>query len=113
MRHSPSLGEILVSQTIALSYSSVDAIPLADSSMDFGYSLGVLHHVPDTASCHRIVREEVETGRAVSHFLYYSVSTNKPRWVSHPLDGLRRGEAGRSRLPPRRKHTVADVARVR
>ena len=28
--------------------ASVDAIPLPDGSADFGYSLGVLHHVPDT-----------------------------------------------------------------
>src|SRR5688500_2364532 len=28
--------------------TSVDAIPLADESCDFGYSLGVLHHIPDT-----------------------------------------------------------------
>ena len=31
-------------------HASVDAIPLADGSQDFGYSLGVLHHVPDTAA---------------------------------------------------------------
>ena len=30
--------------------NGVDDIPLKDSSMDFGYSLGVLHHVPDTQS---------------------------------------------------------------
>ena len=29
-------------------HASVDNIPLADNSMDFAYSLGVLHHVPDT-----------------------------------------------------------------
>ena len=28
--------------------ASVEEIPLADSSADFGYSLGVLHHIPDT-----------------------------------------------------------------
>src|SRR5262249_462437 len=28
--------------------ASVDAIPIPDGSADFGYSLGVLHHVPDT-----------------------------------------------------------------
>ena len=28
--------------------ASVDDIPLRNNSMDFGYSLGVLHHVPDT-----------------------------------------------------------------
>src|SRR2546423_30640 len=27
--------------------ASVDALPLEDDSLDFGYSLGVLHHVPD------------------------------------------------------------------
>ena len=31
-------------------HASVDAIPFADDSMDFGYSLGVLHHVPNTAA---------------------------------------------------------------
>ncbi|MBN8501772.1 MAG: class I SAM-dependent methyltransferase, partial [Sphingomonadales bacterium] len=31
-------------------HASVDTIPLADSSQDFGYSLGVLHHIPDTAA---------------------------------------------------------------
>src|SRR3954462_10758387 len=30
--------------------ATVDAIPLDNASMDFGYSLGVLHHVPDTQS---------------------------------------------------------------
>lgn len=29
-------------------HASVDSIPLEPSSMDFGYCLGVLHHVPDT-----------------------------------------------------------------
>src|SRR4051794_25060184 len=28
--------------------ASVGDMPLSDGSMDFGYSLGVLHHVPDT-----------------------------------------------------------------
>ncbi len=28
--------------------ASVDSIPLENESCDFGYSLGVLHHIPDT-----------------------------------------------------------------
>ena len=28
--------------------AGVDEIPLPDASCDFGYSLGVLHHIPDT-----------------------------------------------------------------
>lgn len=31
-------------------HASVDALPMAPGSMDFGYSLGVLHHVPDIAA---------------------------------------------------------------
>ena len=30
--------------------SDVDHLPIADRSQDFGYSLGVLHHVPDPAA---------------------------------------------------------------
>ncbi|HEY0714932.1 MAG TPA: class I SAM-dependent methyltransferase, partial [Polyangia bacterium] len=35
---------------VTFHHASVDALPVADDSMDFGYSLGVLHHVPDTAA---------------------------------------------------------------
>jgi len=30
--------------------AALDAMPLADDSMDFGYSLGVLHHLPNPAA---------------------------------------------------------------
>ncbi len=29
-------------------HATTDTVPLAESSQDFGYSLGVLHHIPDT-----------------------------------------------------------------
>ena len=29
--------------------AAVEEIPLADGLQDFGYSLGVLHHIPDTS----------------------------------------------------------------
>jgi SAM-dependent methyltransferase len=38
---------------VAFHYASVSDIPLADNSLDFAYSLGVLHHVPDTAGAVR------------------------------------------------------------
>ena len=34
---------------VDLHHAAADTIPLEDASQDFGYSLGVLHHVPDTA----------------------------------------------------------------
>src|SRR6185436_9169403 len=30
--------------------STIDSMPLPDDAFDFGYSLGVLHHIPDTRS---------------------------------------------------------------
>src|SRR5262249_47032348 len=35
---------------VVVEQCSVDAIPVPDSFFDFGYSLGVLHHVPDTSA---------------------------------------------------------------
>lgn len=59
--------------------ASVDAIPLADASADFGYSLGVLHHVPDTqkgiAECVR----KLKPGAPFLIYLYYAFD-NRPRW---------------------------------
>ena len=34
-------------------HSTIDAMPIAPASLDFGYSLGVLHHIPDTAAAMR------------------------------------------------------------
>jgi ubiquinone/menaquinone biosynthesis C-methylase UbiE len=33
---------------IRISHASVDRIPFADASFDLVFSLGVLHHIPDT-----------------------------------------------------------------
>ena len=50
----PSCALEVARRNLAGSYNcefhsaTVDSMPLADGSMDFGYSLGVLHHIPDT-----------------------------------------------------------------
>jgi ubiquinone/menaquinone biosynthesis C-methylase UbiE len=59
--------------------AGVDAIPLPDDGADFGYSLGVLHHVPDTeqgiADCVR----KLKPGAPFLLYLYYAFD-NRPRW---------------------------------
>lgn len=59
--------------------ASVDAIPLPDSSADFGYSLGVLHHVPDTAAAIRSCASKLKPGAPLLLYLYYAME-NRPRW---------------------------------
>jgi SAM-dependent methyltransferase len=60
-------------------HASVDAMPIADESMDFGYSLGVLHHVPDTASAIRSCAAKLKPGAPFLIYLYYAFD-NRPAW---------------------------------
>ena len=59
--------------------ASVAEIPLADDSMDFGYSLGVLHHIPDTADGIRSCVRKIKPGAPFLVYLYYAFD-NRPAW---------------------------------
>jgi ubiquinone/menaquinone biosynthesis C-methylase UbiE len=59
--------------------ASVDAIPLPDNSADFGYSLGVLHHVPDTEAGLRQCVLKLKPGAPFLLYLYYAFD-NRPFW---------------------------------
>jgi len=89
--------------------ASVDAIPLPDSSADFAYSLGVLHHIPDTqrgiAECVR----KLKPGAPFLLYLYYAFD-NRPWWfraVWKLSDMLRRLLC---RLPFAVRSALCDVA---
>lgn len=60
-------------------HAGVSAIPLADGSMDFGYSLGVLHHVPDTAAGIKSCVAKLKPGAPMLLYLYYALD-GKPWW---------------------------------
>ena len=59
--------------------ASVDHLPVQDNSMDFGYSLGVLHHVPDTASGIRSCVNKLKPRAPFLLYLYYALE-NRPTW---------------------------------
>ena len=59
--------------------ASVDALPFADGSMDFGYSLGVLHHVPNTQAALDAAVRALKPGAPFLVYLYYAFD-NRPRW---------------------------------
>jgi ubiquinone/menaquinone biosynthesis C-methylase UbiE len=60
-------------------HASVEQIPLADGSMDFGYSLGVLHHVPDTEAGLRACVSKLKPGAPFLLYLYYALD-GRPAW---------------------------------
>jgi SAM-dependent methyltransferase len=60
-------------------HASVDAIPVEPESADFAYSLGVLHHVPDTQAGLSSVVSRLKRGAPFLVYLYYAFD-NKPAW---------------------------------
>jgi ubiquinone/menaquinone biosynthesis C-methylase UbiE len=59
--------------------ASVGDIPLQDNSLDFAFSLGVLHHVPDTAAAIRAIASKLKIGAPFLIYLYYALD-NRPWW---------------------------------
>lgn len=59
--------------------ASVDQIPLDDKSMDFGYSLGVLHHIPHTQQALISCTDKLKPGAPFLAYFYYAFD-NKPKW---------------------------------
>jgi len=88
--------------------ASVDSSGLQSSSQDFGYSLGVLHHVTDTAAAIRSCADLLKPGAPLLLYLYYAFD-NRPFWFRtlwRLSDWLRRGIY---RLPPKLKRKVTDA----
>jgi len=88
--------------------ASVDAMPIENGSMDFGYSLGVLHHIPDTLEGIKKCAEKLKKGAPFLVYLYYAFD-NRPAWfrtVWKISDFFRRGIA---KLPISVKHLVAEI----
>ncbi len=59
--------------------TDVDNLPAEDASLDFAYSLGVLHHVPDTARAIASVARKLKPGAPFLIYLYYAMD-NRPWW---------------------------------
>jgi len=88
--------------------ASVDQEPLAAGSQDFGYSLGVLHHVPDTAAALRSCVDMLKPGAPFLVYLYYAFD-GRPmlfRLAWRLSDVVRRAIC---RMPSAMKHAVTDV----
>lgn len=60
-------------------HASVDRIPIVDGSLDFLYTLGVLHHAPDTAAGIRQCVAKLRPGAPLLLYLYYRFD-GRPRW---------------------------------
>lgn len=88
--------------------ASVDNPPIQDSSQDFGYSLGVLHHVPDTQAALNVCVRLLKSGAPFLVYLYYRFD-NRPWWYRMAWRASELARRGISRLSPRPKHLATDA----
>jgi hypothetical protein len=64
---------------VSFHLASVGQMPLNDNSLDFAFSLGVLHHVPDTMAAIRSIAAKLKIGAPFLIYLYYALD-NRPWW---------------------------------
>lgn len=90
--------------------AGVDAMPLSDASQDFGYSLGVLHHIPDTAAAMADCVRKLKPGAPFLVYLYYAFD-NRPAWFRTIWKASDLARRGISRMPfGLRKATTTAIA---
>ena len=87
---------------------SVGEIKIIDNSIDFAYSLGVLHHIPDISNGLREINRIIKPGSPLLLYLYYNFD-NKPIYykmiwmVTNPLRFVI------SRLPFKIKFLISQI----
>jgi len=81
---------------------------LPAGSQDFGYSLGVLHHIPDTGAGVKACVDMLKPGAPFLVYLYYAFDNRSLpfRLAWRFSDLIRRGVC---RLPSQLKHAVTDL----
>lgn len=95
-------------ETCEFHVASLDDLPFPDASCDFGYSLGVLHHVPDPPAAIRSCTAKLKPGAPFLLHLYYALD-DRPAWyrlIWRMSDALRFVV---SRLPHWMRHALSEI----
>ncbi len=95
-------------KNVSFHANSVGDIPLPARSLDFAFSLGVLHHVPDTQAAIDAIAGKLKDGAPFLVYLYYAFD-NRPGWY-RPLWALSNGvRLVVSRLPHRMRIVASET----
>jgi ubiquinone/menaquinone biosynthesis C-methylase UbiE len=96
---------------VSFHLASVGDIPVDDNSLDFAFSLGVLHHVPDTMAAIRAIATKLKTGSPFLVYLYYALD-NRPWWYRAIWRFSNIFRVIISRLPPGLRLVISQVIAV-
>ena len=87
---------------------SVNEFCIEESSCDFGYSLGVLHHIPDTQSALNACASKLKIGAPFLAYLYYDMS-NSPLYMRIIFSSVSIVRKNVSKLPYKAKKVITDL----
>ena len=87
------------------------ALPVRPASVDFAYSLGVLHHIPEPLRGLRDAVEALKPGAPFLVYLYYAFD-NRPGWFSLVWRGSDLVRKFLSRQPTWVRHGVSELLAV-
>jgi SAM-dependent methyltransferase len=96
---------------VELIQASTDNIPFPDGHFDFGYSLGVLHHIPDSRKALNDSVRKIKPGGFFLLYLYYSLDNRSlPFKLLFHLSNFIRWVV--SKLPTKAKKAVCDILAI-
>jgi ubiquinone/menaquinone biosynthesis C-methylase UbiE len=98
-------------ENVRLIKSSADNIPFNDETFDFGMSIGVLHHIPDTQKAMTSCIKKIKKGGYFYTYLYYNLE-NKGGAFKALLSVVTAIRKRTSALSPKLKKTVCDFIAV-
>ncbi len=98
-------------ENVRLSQASTDNIPFTDGTFDFGMSVGVLHHIPDTYKALNDCVKKIKVGGHFYVYLYYALDNRGFLFKSlfKAVSGVRKII---SRMPQGLKKLSCDVLAV-
>jgi ubiquinone/menaquinone biosynthesis C-methylase UbiE len=88
--------------------ATTETIGLQDASQDFGYSLGVLHHIPDTEKALADAVRKLKPGAPMLVYLYYKFDNRAP-WFKFLWQVSEIGRSLISRSPFALKRVFTEV----
>ena len=93
---------------VRVTRAGVNNLPFADHSFDFIFSLGVLHHLPDTEAALSTATRKLKPGGIFLLYLYYALDNRGPGYkLAFHISNLARGVI--SKLPAKLKEWVCEA----
>lgn len=95
-------------RNVELHHASVAELPVEDGSLDFLYSLGVLHHVPNPAAAVAQCARKLKPGAPFLLYVYYAFE-QRPSWFRALWKASDAGRQLVSRMPFSMRYGVSQV----